>query len=124
MSLRVRIAAAALAVLAAGEASARCSVSGRFRFASEGPWPFYVRVGRDTACLNRQFRVSGNAVFRRLNAYELPTQGQLSLKPGGRWNYVPRRGYAGPDAFLLEVCGTRSSGEEACSKLSFSVTVE
>lgn len=90
---------------------------------SEGPWPFSLTVDSETRCANRNFRSFGTAVFKRLNALELPSHGKVELREGGHYSYTPAEGYRGKDRFVLQICG-ETAGVLQCSKLSYDVTVE
>ena len=114
--------AAILASAVPRPAEASCYIRGDFSLSSEGPWPFSLIVDGDTACANRNFRSAG-ALFKRLNALELPAHGKIQLEQGGRYSYTPVPGYRGPDRFLLQICGNSRRGEPGCANLLYHVEV-
>lgn len=115
------IGAAFVVLASAGDAMARCTVSGRFLFTSAGPWPISLDTGVGEAC-GSTFGSVGAISFKRLYLAQPPQHGKITLRQGGFYQYHPAPGYRGNDNFLLKICGN-SNGQELCTDLKFNVGV-
>jgi len=106
----------------ASDVRAACSVEGRFRLTSEGPWPRSMILKSGGGCGNT-FAIHGAGFFKRLYLVTRPQHGNVVLREGGHYRYFPTAGYHGSDSFMLRVCGN-VSGRDGCANLQYSVTVE
>ena len=51
-----------------------------------------------------------------------PEHGSLLRQGGARFVYTPKAGYAGKDAYMIQVCATKGA-QKGCSALAFLVEV-
>jgi hypothetical protein len=98
-----------------------CSVKGRFRLSSEGPWPRYMDLDSGGACGN-SFRSFGTLFYKRLYLVTPPQHGTVRLREGGHYRYFSKAGYRGPDGFMLKICGSMN-GKDLCTNLKYEVAV-
>ena len=112
---------AAVAMLVASDAEARCVSSYRFNLSSEGPWPTYGTIDAGTTC-SGSYNSGGTTVFKRLYLAQPPRHGRVRLQEGGRYAYTAPSGYTGPDPFTLRVCGLTGT-YEGCANIVYNMTV-
>ncbi len=118
------LAAVAAALIAASveSASARCMVQRfNFRLDSSGPWPAFMQADSGKPCRSG-YRSRGNVFFERLNTKQEPANGRIELIEGGRFRYISKAGFKGPDSFVLEICG-KSRDRPGCTDIKYTVNV-
>jgi hypothetical protein len=113
---------ATLFLLTSASDARACSVQGRFRLSSEGPWPRTMILRSGDGCGNTFF-LHGPGFYQRLYLVARPQHGNVVLREGGHYRYFSTAGYHGSDSFMLRVCGN-VSGANGCANLQYSVTVE
>lgn len=114
--------AVGVVVLTADGAAARCGFA-----------PYSFNFGRDSATtgtcdakgISGHLGAGGNAgtAFTKLEVVEAAKHGRVLTRGLSTYDYLPEKGYKGPDQFALRICGTSRHGP-GCSKLTYSFVVQ
>ena len=120
---RTALAAAAVALLAATGARAECKypVFDFFPEKNGGVTVDTVAVA-GTPCTHN-FREGPGYHFTSVGVALKPEHGRLAKQGGARFVYTPTAGYAGKDAYMIQICATKGE-QKGCTGIAFLVDVK
>jgi hypothetical protein len=118
----------ALAALAAGPcfacvnaADAACQVS-NIRFDLTANQTVASTVSTDNGGCGITFRGGVNTAYTSISVIQRPRNGTIAPRSNGfAFNYQPRPGFKGSDAFAIKACGS-NRGKPGCVTVNYAVT--
>jgi hypothetical protein len=121
----MRLAQAALAaglwLACSGSADAACQVS-NIRFDLTANQTVASKVSTDNGGCGITFRGGVNIAYTSITVTQRPRNGTIAPRSNGfAFNYQPRPGFKGSDAFAIKACGS-NHGKPGCVTVNYAVT--
>lgn len=89
-----------------------------FRFVNEA---VDTDIDSTTQGCQLHFRSGGRTTFKSAEIVSTPRNGSLGRSGDFGFNYQPKKGFSGKDAFAVKICGQDASAN-GCSTIRFAVT--